>query len=344
MASLIAWMNLIVASLLTSHFILVRATAVHDESESSSAAVYDHLPKSSSDILTKHSCRGDDVIRLLNGNFDNNNGNDDPFFRWVISARHTTWNPPGWEIALPRLINRTSAIDGVITISAAAEREDDDRYYARVFDLLNWARELNLLPVPIDIASICHKGMNSPNNMRPDDGGEGSPLSSGLPWWGHDACIEQLRSITRISSSCIDIPGIIVANPNPPMKVNNPCHLPYRLVDGAHRICLRKYLLHVAAAELAELEGTTIEEPVDDDGEVPRRMRHLRETIDRARNGFFLVLDQTTFEATLTTVDPHSSWARDKHHLMQSVTREVRLEWQAWMGRVMDPRRYERRA
>lgn len=338
-------MNLIAASLLTSHFILVRATAFHDESESSSAVVYDHLPKSSSDILTKHSCRDDDVMRLLDGNFDDNNGNNDPFFRWVISARHTTWNPPGWEVALPRLVNRTSAIDDVLTTSTSAnEEQDDDRYYARVFDLLNWARERNLLPVPIDITSICHKGMNSSNNMRPYDGREGLPLSSGLPWWGRDACIEQLRSVTRTSSACIDIPGIIVANPNPPMKVNNPCHLPYRMVDGAHRMCLRKYLLHLATAELAELEETTTEGPVDDDGEVPRRMRHLRMAIDKVRYGPFLVLNQATFEAMLTSVDPHTSWARDKHLLMQTVKGEVRLEWQTWMGRVMDPRRYERRA
>ncbi|KAL3815417.1 hypothetical protein ACHAXA_009162 [Cyclostephanos tholiformis] len=342
MASSMAWMNLVIASLLSLHFILVRATIVRDDiiDEPSSAAVYDHLPKSSSDILARHTCGGEDVMILL-GNFVNNkNEIDDPFYRWVISARHTTWNPPGWEVALPRWINRTTARDHVTT-SAADGEEDGVGYYARVFDLLDSAREGNLLPVPIDVASICHKGMKSPNNARTDhddddDAGGGSTLPPGHRWRGHDACIEQLRSTARVSSSCIDIPGIVVANPNPPMKVNNPCHLPYRMVDGAHRMCLRKYLLHVATAELVDLEGTTVDVPIDDHGELPRRRRHLRDVIDGARYGPFFVLDQATFEAALTNVDPKSTWAKDKHRLMHAVTGDLRLEWQAWMGRVMD--------
>jgi hypothetical protein len=130
------------------------------------------------------------------------------------------------------------------------------------------------------------------------------------------------------------------------------------MVDGAHRICLRKYILHVATAELVELENlveaaaatssgeaeenngrTAANPPPNDDAggrSLRRRMRELREVIGRTRYAPYLVLNQTTFESMLTSVDPHSSWAKDKHHLTKVVTRELRVDWQAWMGRVMD--------
>ena len=320
-------MDKLVVVILLLLSLLVRANN-HDEN--AELAAVDHLPKSSSDILALHSCTGDYVQRLLNGE------HDDPFFRWVLSAVHSTWNPLGWEVALPRL-NHTSYRDDVSTTA----QEKGDKYYARVFDLLNWSRERNLLPVPIDIASICHKGMDSTNTPEGEEGSR----QTGLPW--RNACQEKLRSTTRLSSSCIDIPGIIIASPRPPMRVNNPCHLPYRMVDGAHRICLRKYILHVATAELVELEnlvagageanenGRTANLS-NDDGTRRRRMQELREVINRTRYAPFLVMNQTTFESMLTSVNPHSSWARDKHHLAEVVTREMWLEWQAWMGRVMD--------
>ena len=329
--------------------LLVRAN-IHDDENADFAAVNHHLPEYSSDVLlASHSCTGDDVKRLLE-NGSGREQHDDPFFRWVLSAIHTTRDPPGWEVALPRLNHRTSSSGD--DASTTAEEEKGDKYYARVFDLLNFSREGNLLPVPIDIASICHKGMNSTNT--PEGGGHLSDerQSAGLlPW--RDACLEKLASTTRVSSSCIDIPGVIIANPTPPMRVNNPCHLPYRMVDGAHRICLRKYILHVATAELAELENlesaaasSEAEENIgrtanllpndDDDGARLRKKRELREVIGRTRYAPYLVLNQTTFESMLTSVDPHSSWARDKHRLTRVVTRELRMEWQAWMGRVMD--------
>jgi hypothetical protein len=342
----------VVLFLLLLH-LLVRAND-RDEDAEQAAVHYRHLPQSSSDILASHSCKVDDVRRLLED--EDNDDDDGPFFRWVLSARHTTWDPPGWEVASPRPHLPSTSSSRDVPSTAAAEGEDDgDKYYARVFDLLDWSRGRNLLPVPVDISLICHKGMNSSNNSL--EGGW-SRHSAGLPW--DASCTKQLRSTARVSSSsCIDIPGIIVANPPPPMRVNNPCHLPYRMVDGAHRICLRKYLLHVATEELIGLEGvaaaaadydddddddydganengTTSDAVPNDDGSLHRRMMRLREVIDKAGKGHYLVLDQTTFESMLTNVDPHTHWAKDRHHMKSAVTTELRREWQAWMGRVMD--------
>ncbi|KAL3802571.1 hypothetical protein ACHAW5_011326 [Stephanodiscus triporus] len=315
--------------------ILVRANDNDEDAEP--AAVHRHLPQSSSDVLASHSCKGDDVRRLLENDDD---GDDGTFFRWVLSARHSTWDPPGWEVAFPRLHRPSTSSSRDVPSTISAEEDDGDKYYARVFDLLDWSRGRNLLPVPVDISLICHKGMDSPNNNTTEGRG-GSRHSAGLPW--DASCAKQLRSTARVSSSCIDIPGIIVANPPPPMRANNPCHLPYRMVDGAHRICLRKYLLHVATEELIGLEGVDDDDvgasengTSSDDGSRHRRTMRLREVIDRARIGHFLVLDQTTFESMLTNVDPHSHWAKDRHHMKSAVTTELRREWQAWMGRVMD--------
>ena len=354
------WINLLQVILLLSH-LLVRANIIHDDENAEFAGAANHLPGPSSDVLlASHSCTGDYVKSLLENGSSREQRRDGPFFRWVLSAVHTTWNPPGWDVALPAGSNRnmSSCGDDVIT-STTVGGENGDKYYARVFDLLNWSRERNVIPILVDIASICHKGMNSTNT--PEGGGHNisdERQSAGvLPRW-RNACREKLTSTTRLSSSCIDIPGILVASPPPPMKVNNPCHLPYRMVDGAHRICLRKYILHVATAELVELENlveaaaatssgeaeenngrTAANPPPNDDAggrSLRRRMRELREVIGRTRYAPYLVLNQTTFESMLTSVDPHSSWAKDKHHLTKVVTRELRVDWQAWMGRVMD--------
>jgi len=336
------WINLLRVILLLSH-LLVRANIHDDENANEFAAAVNHLPGSSSSdvLLASHSCSGDYVKSLLeNGSSsrEQRHDYDDPFLRWVLSAIHKTWDPPGWDVALPAGLNRnkSSSGGGDDITPTTVEGDNGDKYYARVFDLLNWSRERNVFPIIVDIASICHKGMNSTNT--PEGGGRNN-----IPDGRQSA-------------------GLL-----PPMKVNNPCHYPYRMVDGAHRICLRKFILHVATAELVGLENlveaaaaasasatsggeaeenngrTTAANPPpndddDDDGarSLRRRMRELREVIGRTRYAPYLVLNQTTFESMLTSVDPHSSWARDKHHLTRVVTGELRMDWQAWMGRVMD--------
>lgn len=204
-----------------------------------------NLPGSSLGFFSSYSCTVEKVLKSLEFK------DDDSFFRWVLSARHTTW-PPGWEVPMPTNVSDATT--------------DGDKYYARVFDLLNWARENDALPITIDISSVCHKGMETyymeetsttDNDINvPTKPNMHIPNQSWLNLW--NTCHKQLHSASRTSSSCINIPGILVANPSPPFKVNNPCHLEYRMVDGAHRICLRKYLLAILSGELMELERLPI--------------------------------------------------------------------------------------
>jgi len=274
----------------------------------------DELPKSSTDFFASYTCSNTEEIISLD------NEADGSFFRWVLAARHTAWHS-GWEVAMPHFNNSSNNVG-----------MEDDKYYARVFDLLNWSMKHNLLPVPIDISSICHKGMETQYS-------NGISLSNVNPtekWPSLDeTCHKQLLSASRISSSCIDIPGIIVTNPNPPLKVNNPCHLEYRMVDGAHRICLRKHLLTLLNRELEELKESRAKTSTFDNV-IHLQIQQKQKLITQTTHGLFLVMNQTTFQSMLMSTDPHTSWAKNKQYLMKDVTKELQLEWKQWMGQVMD--------
>lgn len=295
------------------------------------------LPRSSAEFYERFSCDG-----LPHGASDAGDGeggdDDDPFLSRVLAARHTTWRP-GWEVALPRSSSSSSDAD------AAAGGGDGAQRYARVFDLLNWARERGLAPEPVNVSSICHKGMEG----RPADDGPAADVPPPAPpngyvpgeaWsdlWG--ACRDQLVATTRLAASCcIDVPGVLVANPRPPMRANNPCRREHRMVDGAHRICLRKYLLALLAGELAELEelakGKGGKSSMDD--VLHTRIRQKRSLIDRTSHGLYFVMNQTTFQSMLTSADPHASWAKDRETLTKDVTEELRRDWKKWMRGAMD--------
>eukprot|EP00578_Thalassiosira_sp_NH16_P026111 CAMPEP_0181094768 /NCGR_PEP_ID=MMETSP1071-20121207/10166_1 /TAXON_ID=35127 /ORGANISM="Thalassiosira sp., Strain NH16" /LENGTH=336 /DNA_ID=CAMNT_0023177113 /DNA_START=1 /DNA_END=1012 /DNA_ORIENTATION=- len=277
------------------------------------------LPQTSADFLASqsHSCSSAFI--------KHENDQQDSFYERVQSARHTTWTP-GWEVATPRF-NRSSNVT----------MDDGKNYYARVFDLLNWSRKQNLLPVLVNISSICHKGMELQHDdnhgrisMRElsgiDDESQSSPSLH--------ACSNKFRDKTRTSTACIDMPGLLVANPNPPLKVNNPCHLQYRMVDGSHRLCLRKYLLTLLNRELRQLEKSRGETSTYKD--IHDQIEQKQKMINQTSHGLFLVMNQTTFQSMLVNSNPHTSWARSREYLMKDFNEEVQLEWEAWMGRVMD--------
>lgn len=226
-----------------------------------------------------------------------------------------------------------------------ATGEGETHRYARVFDLLNWARQRDLAPAPVEVSSICHKGMEGQLA-----GGRAGGVAVDVPptpngfvpgeMWSDlwSACHKQLLSMTRLSSSCIDIPGLLVKNPGPPMKVNNPCHLEHRMVDGAHRICLRKYLMVLLAGELAELEelAKRKDHKASADDILHARIWQKRRLVDRTAHGLFFVINQTTFQSMLTSADPHASWAKDRETLTKDVTEKLRREWKKWMSGAMD--------
>ena len=313
-----AWIRLVI-------LILVQPTRtnVFARAQDEVAALVGELPKTSTDFFAFHSCKSADELNIL-GN------EDDSFFRWVLSALHAAWHP-GWEVAMPA-IN-----DGM---------GEGEKQHARVFDLLNWSREQNLLPAAKDISSICHKGMGSQyldgsswtdDNAIPPMPNEHIPAETWTNLW--NTCHKQLQSTTRISSACIDIPGIVVANPNPPLQVNNPCNLEYRMVDGAHRICLRKYVLALLAGELIDLEEKAAESKNNSQiynmDKTQCQIKQKQRRIEETNRGSFLVLNQTTFQSMLMGSDPHKSWGKSKQFLTKDITKELQLEWRNWMGRVM---------
>ena len=275
------------------------------------------LPTSSEEFLASYSSCDSNEVKLL---FDNSQSSS--FFRHVLAARHTTWQKV-WEVDIMHSY----------TLKNAAN--NDGKYYARVFDLLNWSREHNLLPIPIDISSICHKGMETSSlsgisSDVPQQPNAYIPTEMWDSLW--DTCSSKLLSTDRISSSCIDIPGIVVTSPKE--KHNNPCNLEYRMVDGAHRLCLRKYLLTLLHGELMELQEKNISTESND--RLSLQIQQKQQLINQTTYGHFLVLDHTTFLSMLINSDPHKSWAKSKDYLMKDITHDVQLDWKQWMERVMN--------
>ena len=281
------------------------------------------LPETSTDFLRAFTCNNETVFLY------------DEFVQWVLSARHTTWTP-GWEVAPYDL--KSSEVHATNT-----------NYYARVFDLLNWCRVHNLLPEFIKIDKLCHKGMESifgytnngidkDNLSPPEKPNLFIPEDTWTSLW--TTCHKQLNAQSRISSSCIDIPAVLVANPDPPLKVNNPCHLDFRLVDGAHRMCLRKYLLSLLEGELLSYQSEFKNKDTANSSskvvEIHSQIAKLEAAINQTRHAPFFILNQTTFESMLTDLDPHTSWAQNKHALMKDITSNFREDWVQWMKRVMD--------
>jgi hypothetical protein len=239
------------------------------------------------------------------------------FFKWVLAARHTT-HQSGWEVYTKT--NDTT--------------NSSNKYYARVFDLLNNSRIHNLFPESVGVDEVCHKGMekqyqldNETNNWSDDNDIESKPnkyihSESWANLW--NTCHKQLSSSTRLSSTCIDIPGVVVLSPLD--SPNNPCTLSYRMVDGAHRICLRKYLLLLLHGELSEIENIKMH----------KMIQQKKQLIEIYNQSMFIVLNQTVFESMLMNDNPHTTWAQSKDFLMKDITKDMQLDWKKWMRRVMN--------
>ena len=304
--------------------ILVTCRSIISSQESDDIGQW--LPRTYSDFQNKFTCINEQDL-------ENRIGNEDDFILWVVSARHTTWTH-GWAVPL--------ANNADFDIGSA--HGSSEKYYARVFDLLNKSRLQNLFPEWIDADNICHKGMEvmfgyasnglvmtpkKPNKYISDD--------TWSTLWA--TCHKQLNDPTRISTSCIDIPGIVVSNPNPPYKVNNPCHYEFRMVDGAHRLCLRKYLMTLIEGQLSynklQLALTDEIHNSSERASIQSHIAKLQLDMKRAHHGSFFVLNQTTFESLLTNIDPQSSWAKDENTLMQGISIDLIYDWKQWMTRVM---------
>ena len=293
-------------------YVLIVCCSCCLNAENVEEAVID-LAKTSEEFFSLFSCKGaDDTVDLLQID------EGDAFKRWVIWSIHSANKPP-WYI--------------------------EDNAYARVFDLLDWARKQDMRPKPIHIDEICHKGMEQ--QYLPKVGNEDTiefPLKpnehiSTEVWtelW--TSCHKKLSAKARTVSNCIDVPGMAVSSDSVNNMPNNPCGKKYRLVDGAHRLCLRKYGLTLLNGEISELQSFIFQPRDQLDNS---RRKEIIDQIAKKENmvvtyshPMFLVLDQSTFESMLTYSDNpfrhHHQWAQTMH-----LSQKLKDDWKLWMHRVL---------
>lgn len=255
----------------------------------------------------------------------------DSFFQYVLAGRHTT-STAGWELSV-------GPTEGDVDVK---------KQYIRVFDMLNWARENNSQPELIDIASICHKGMerDQKDTSLTEELPRHPNVHTGDSWAGlMRECSGKLFSAqelpsgiairSRAGATCIDIPGLVV-------KAPNPCDLEYRMVDGAHRMCLRKLLLILLSGELHSLKESlevqlsngmsqseaTLEMKVA----IGRKERQIR----KYNTGFYIVIEELAFKNMVMEDEPYQTWARSREDLWNTMTAEIRSDWTKWMTHVME--------
>jgi hypothetical protein len=105
-------------------------------------------------------------------------------------------------------------------------------------------------------------------------------------------------------------------------------------------MCLRKYLLSLLEGELlsyqSEFKNKDTATSSSKVVEIHSQIAKLEAAINQTRHAPFFILNQTTFESMLTDLDPHTSWAQNKHALMKDITSNFREDWVQWMKRVMD--------
>ncbi|KAL7470958.1 hypothetical protein ACHAXS_011246 [Conticribra weissflogii] len=313
------------------------------------------LPKSSAAYLSSSSCADD--MRMYDAE-------NESFKKYILAGRHAT-SGLGWEVTPPprEFCQEDSGVcranDNIMNAHDETS-ESNDGYYVRVFDLLNTAMQHDFLPMRIDISDVCHKGMEVEyqclggcqsedekiSNMKHNDFANIPPKpNSFIPtktWSSLWTTCHKKLSDERVSSSCIDIPGILVESSQKPLHFNNPCRLNYRMVDGSHRLCFRKYILSLLEGELIELKQQLIDferntasqkELLND---IQYKIMQKHQLLDQTTKGYFFVLNQTTFETLLTNRDPSVTWAKSRAILMRELTVDFKMKWERWMKKVMD--------
>mmetsp|Transcript_15719 Transcript_15719/g.33484 ORF Transcript_15719/g.33484 Transcript_15719/m.33484 type:complete len:379 (+) Transcript_15719:13-1149(+) len=338
----------------TNYYVLISAIIIFAEGQSlmENDVGSDHdlhwLPKSSAEFFSSSSCSDDVTIYDVE---------HDSFINSILAGRHTAWGT-GWEMTPPD--GEFCQQDSGFCESKSYE-ETSKGYYVRVSDLLNTAMQHNDLPVQIDISNVCHKGMEAEyqylgiplsgdgkSNLRENNNfsnipSKPNPFIPSETWsslW--NTCTKKLLSNERVSSACIDVPGILIENAKKSLQSNNPCRLDYRMVDGSHRLCLRKYILNLLEGELLDLKQQLVEyeRKTADEQEFRKnlqfRIMNKQQLLDQTSKGYFFVLNQTTFEKLLTNMDPQATWAKSQAILMRELTVEFKLKWEQWMKRAMD--------
>ena len=91
-----------------------------------------------------------------------------------------------------------------------------DNNVITVEDMYRIILKRRLHPVSVDFREICHKDMGPTNQSM------------------EQICGRKFKDTTRADRGPSTVPGILVKS------TQNPCSKPYRMVDGAHRICKMK--------------------------------------------------------------------------------------------------------
>jgi len=191
------------------------------------------------------------------------------------------------------------------------------------------------MPRPIDVDKICHKGMenlqevNNGNIRVPQKPNGWIPTALWNDLW--ISCHKKLSSKERTASNCIDIPGMVVSS----SKSNNPCKKEYRMVDGAHRLCLRKYGLALLEGEVAELQSLLKASGSDERQDIIDQITDKQNMIDNVSHPMVLEMDQAMFESMLIYSDNpvrhHQEWAKTTE-----LSQELKDDWKLWMRRVLE--------
>ena len=104
------------------------------------------------------------------------------------------------------------------------KRNGRSEYVIQVLQMLFTIAKLKLKPQQILVREICQKDMDVKR------------------LWSRSFCYFKKNS-RRMAKACPSIPGVLVETSQ------NPCGLPYRMIDGAHRLCALKLKLHTYDAD-----------------------------------------------------------------------------------------------
>lgn len=140
-------------------------------------------------------------------------------------------------------------------------RNDRGGYVIQTFQMLFTIAKLKLKPQQIRVREICQQDMDVKGLW-----------SRSFCYWKHSR---------RMANACPSIPGVLVETSQ------NPCGLPYRMIDGNHRLCALKLKLHTFDADsnftapffvLPEHDAENLIEREDESRHIPANVSSIVES------------------------------------------------------------------
>jgi hypothetical protein len=136
-----------------------------------------------------------------------------------VDEQNTCNSTPAAECGRPKtflhVLRSTHSLSGVWDFDRRGEG-----FHVRVGAAINHIVERRLRPRNVPLTRICHKGMKRASDE----------LTARL----ERDCGARLATVERMQHVCARVPGVLVRSSQ------NPCGTPYRMIDGAHRLCAHK--------------------------------------------------------------------------------------------------------